>query len=81
MIFFSNSKSNNLNDLILKKLNNQISHEIIDLSNILTNEMFEDETHYNKMGHKTIALFISKKLSNILIRINFSNNIIQFLFI
>ena len=63
LIFFSNSKSNNfINDLILKKINNQISHEIIDLSNILTNEMFEDETHYNKMGHKTIALFISKKI-------------------
>lgn len=63
LIFFSNSKSNtSINDLILKKINNQIDHEIINFSNILTEEMFEDETHYNKMGHKTIALFISKKI-------------------
>ena len=64
LIFYSNSKSNNSkNDLIFEKINNQINHEIINLSNILTEEMFEDETHYNKLGHKTIALFISKKLS------------------
>ena len=63
LIFFSNSKSNtSINNLILKKINNQIDHEIINFSNILTEEMFEDETHYNKMGHKTIALFISKKI-------------------
>ena len=63
LIFFSNSKSNNqLNDLILKKINDKFKYEFIDLSNVLTEEMFEDETHFNKFGHKNVAKFISKKI-------------------
>ena len=39
--------------------------------------MYEDGTHYNKLGHKSVALFISKKkLMKLLKRINFFNYII-----
>lgn len=63
LIFSTNSKSNNpTNNLIIKKINDHLNYEIIDLSDILTEKMFEDETHFNKLGHKNIANFISKKI-------------------
>ena len=67
IIFFSNSKSKNItNDIILEKIKNRLNFEIIDLSNVLSKEMFKDETHYNKLGHEKVADFISKKLLKIL---------------
>ena len=67
LIFYSNTKSNiSLNKSILKKINNKINFEIIDLSHILTEEMYEDGTHYNKLGHKSVANFISKKIDEII---------------
>ena len=63
IIFFSNSKSKNItNDKLLKKIKNRLNFEIIDLSNVLSKEMFYDETHYNKLGHEKVADFISKKI-------------------
>lgn len=63
LLFTSNSKNDNpLNNLIIKKINDRINHKIIDLSNVLTKEMFEDETHFNKFGHENVARFISKKI-------------------
>ena len=63
IIFFSNSKSKNItNDKLLEKIKNRLNFEIIDLSNVLSKEMFYDETHYNKLGHEKVADFISKKI-------------------
>ena len=63
LIFYSGSKSNSsINNFIFDQVNKKFNHEIINLSSILTEEMFEDEIHLNKLGHKNIARFISEKI-------------------
>jgi len=64
LLFYSPSKNENaLNNYIYNKLYKLINHEIIDLSDYLDDEMYEDSVHYNKIGHKTISKIISKKIN------------------
>ena len=65
MLFYSPSKNNNvINNYIHNKINKSIKQEIIDLSEYLDDNMYVDNVHYNKEGHKNISKIISKKIND-----------------
>ena len=45
-------------------MNKSIKQEIIDLSEYLDDNMYVDNVHYNKEGHKNISKIISKKIND-----------------
>ena len=55
LLFSAGKNLNQLDKIILKKLQNNFKEKFIDLSYVHKNNMFYDNTHYNEIGHKIIA--------------------------
>ena len=67
LLFYSAGKNNNnLKKYILKKLKSYINSNIIELTNILKDDMFEDSSHLNKKGHKAVSMKIAEEIDNLI---------------
>ena len=68
LLFYSPGKNENsdINKYIIKRLKLESNSRIIELNKILKNDMFEDSTHFNKKGHKTVSIKIADEINNLI---------------
>ncbi len=68
LLFYSpgKNKKNLLNKYILKKLKSEPHLNIIELSKILSDDMFVDSSHLNKKGHNIFAIKIAEEINKLL---------------